>query len=59
MSVYIQGIGNISIQDTFKQTGFPSPVWHSGSYVRCIDPDFKNIINPIEARRMSIKSFNC
>jgi 3-oxoacyl-(acyl-carrier-protein) synthase len=53
MGVYIQGIGNISIQNTFKQTGFPEPVWYSESYVRCIDPDFKNFISPIEARRMS------
>jgi 3-oxoacyl-[acyl-carrier-protein] synthase II len=53
MGVYIQGIGNISIQNTFQQTGFQEPVWYNDSYVRCIDPDFKNFISPIEARRMS------
>jgi 3-oxoacyl-[acyl-carrier-protein] synthase II len=53
MGVYIQGLGNISIQNTFGQTGFPEPVWHKESYVRCIDPDFKNFISPIDARRMS------
>lgn len=53
MSVYIQGIGNISIQNTLGQTGFPEPVWYNEPYVRCIDPDFKNFISPNEARRMS------
>jgi 3-oxoacyl-[acyl-carrier-protein] synthase II len=53
MSVYIQGIGNISIQNTFEQTGFTEPVWYNEPYVRCIDPDFKMFINTNEARRMS------
>jgi 3-oxoacyl-[acyl-carrier-protein] synthase II len=53
MSVYIQGIGIISIQNTFDHAGFPEPVWYNESYVRCVDPDFKNFINPNEARRMS------
>jgi 3-oxoacyl-[acyl-carrier-protein] synthase II len=53
MSVYIQGFGNISIQNTFGHTGFHEPVWYNEPYVRCIDPDFKNFISPIEARRMS------
>jgi len=53
MSVYIQGIGNISIQNTFNQTGFPEPVWYNQPYVRCIDPDFKPFISPNESRRMS------
>jgi hypothetical protein len=53
MGVFIQGIGNISLQNTFEQIGFPEPVWYNESYVRCIDPDFKNFISPIEARRMS------
>jgi len=53
MAVYIQGIGNISIQNTFGQQGFPEPVWYNEPYIRCIDPDFKNFLSPIEARRMS------
>jgi 3-oxoacyl-[acyl-carrier-protein] synthase II len=53
MGVFIQGIGNISIQNTFRKDGFPEPVWYNESYVRCIDPDFRNFISPIEARRMS------
>ena len=53
MSVFIQGIGNISIQNTFGHAGFPEPVWYDKSYVRCIDPDFRSFIGPIEARRMS------
>ena len=53
MSVYIQGIGNISIQNTFNHTGFPEPVWYNEPYVRCIDPDFKPFISPNESRRMS------
>lgn len=53
MSVYIQGIGNISIQNTFGHAGFSDPVWYSEPYVRCIDPDFKSFISANEARRMS------
>jgi 3-oxoacyl-[acyl-carrier-protein] synthase II len=53
MGVYIQGFGNISIQNTFEQKGFPDPVWYNEPYVRCIDPDFKAFISPIDARRMS------
>jgi 3-oxoacyl-[acyl-carrier-protein] synthase II len=53
MSVYIQGIGNISIQNTFEKTGFTEPVWYGESYVRCIDPDFKNFISTHDGRRMS------
>jgi 3-oxoacyl-[acyl-carrier-protein] synthase II len=53
MGVYIQGLGNISIQNTFGQTGFPQPVCYKDPYVRCIDPDFKNFISAIDARRMS------
>jgi 3-oxoacyl-[acyl-carrier-protein] synthase II len=53
MSVYIQGIGNISIQNTFGTAGFPDPLWYNEPYVRCVDPDFKSFISPNEARRMS------
>jgi 3-oxoacyl-[acyl-carrier-protein] synthase II len=53
MGAFIQGFGNISIQKTFEQKGFPEPVWYNESYVRCLDPDFKTFISPIEARRMS------
>ena len=53
MGVYIQGFGNISIQNTFEQKGFPEPVWYNEPYVRCIDPDFRTFISPIDARRMS------
>jgi len=53
MGIYIQGIGNISIQNTFNQTGFPVPVWYNEPYVRCIDPDFKPFISTNESRRMS------
>jgi 3-oxoacyl-[acyl-carrier-protein] synthase II len=53
MAVYIRGIGNISIQNTFLSTGIPQPVWYNEPYVRCIDPDFKSFLNPLDARRMS------
>src|SRR5512138_2781239 len=53
MGAYIQGFGNISIQNTFEQKGFPEPLWYQEPYVRCLDPDFKNFISPIDARRMS------
>jgi len=53
MSVYIQSASNISIQNTFQADGFPEPVWYTQPYVRCIDPDIKSFISPIESRRMS------
>jgi 3-oxoacyl-[acyl-carrier-protein] synthase II len=53
MAVYIQGIGNISIQNTFRQKGFQEPVWYNEPYVRCIDPDFSAFFNPLDSRRMS------
>ena len=53
MAVYIQGIGNISIQKTIGQKGFPEPVWYNEPYIRCLDPDFTSYISPIDARRMS------
>jgi 3-oxoacyl-[acyl-carrier-protein] synthase II len=53
MSVFIQGLGNISVQNTFGRNGIPEPAWYSEPYVRCIDPDFKQFLNPLDARRMS------
>lgn len=53
MSVYITGIGNISVQPTVLATGFPEPQYHHLRYARCIEPSWPEYINPMEARRMS------
>jgi len=53
MSVYITGIGNISVQPTVLAKGFPEPGFHDTRYARCIEPSYTEYIPPMEARRMS------
>jgi 3-oxoacyl-[acyl-carrier-protein] synthase II len=49
---YINGIGVVSSQDLSK--GFPAEITGiRGDYLKCLDPDYKQFINPIAARRMS------
>jgi len=51
MSVYITGIGKISVQP-LDQSG-STPQYFETRYARCSDPAFSDFINPMEARRMS------
>ncbi|HPT12727.1 MAG TPA: beta-ketoacyl synthase N-terminal-like domain-containing protein [Bacteroidales bacterium] len=51
MSVYITGIGKISVQPS-GQSG-SAPQYFETRYARCSDPAFSDYINPMEARRMS------
>jgi 3-oxoacyl-(acyl-carrier-protein) synthase len=51
---YINGVGLISPQFTFEQDGFLSQPREYGSNVlRCVTPDFKTYINPVQLRRLS------
>ncbi len=51
---YIVGSGLISPQHTLPGDHFLDPVVpHSNSYMRCIEPVYRDYINPIAARRMS------
>lgn len=54
MSIYIQGIGAITIQETFlKSFAKREPIGYNVPHVRCIDPLFKEYLDPLAARRMS------
>jgi|WetSurMetagenome_2_1015567.scaffolds.fasta_scaffold07121_7 3-oxoacyl-[acyl-carrier-protein] synthase II len=53
MSVYITGIGKISVQSSTASDGFQEPHYYEARYARCVDPVFSDYINPMEARRMS------
>ena len=53
MAIYINGLGNISIQDSVRKTTISSPISYSQPLVSCIDPNFKDYINPLQLRRMS------
>lgn len=52
MEIYINGVGLISPQES--QNGFLEKVKiHNDNYVKCIEPNYKDFINPIQIRRMS------
>ncbi|MFT3909620.1 MAG: beta-ketoacyl synthase chain length factor [Ferruginibacter sp.] len=52
--MYIRATGNISAQKTFGQVPFlTEPVEYSGTRLNCIEPDYKDIIDPKMIRRMS------
>lgn len=52
MNIYIQAAAHISAQEPMGNAWFHSPLRFTERYVRSIDPDFKEYINPMEARRM-------
>jgi 3-oxoacyl-(acyl-carrier-protein) synthase len=52
MNIYIQAAAQISAQDPIGNAWFQHPLRFTERYVRSIDPDFKEYINPMEARRM-------
>ncbi len=52
MSIYINGIGAITIQDTLHER-WPDPVSYSQPHVRCIEPPFRDWLDPMASRRMS------
>nr|AUN35646.1 3-oxoacyl-[acyl-carrier protein] reductase [uncultured bacterium] len=54
MKTYIRSTGNISPQKTFGNTAFlEEPVEYTGNRLNCIEPDYKDIIDPKMIRRMS------
>lgn len=52
MNIYIQAAAQISAQEPIGNTWFHRPLRFAERYVRSVDPDFKEYINPMEARRM-------
>lgn len=54
MKAYIRGIGNISPQKTFDKNVFlDEAVAHKNNMLFCVDPVYKEYINPLQLRRMS------
>jgi 3-oxoacyl-[acyl-carrier-protein] synthase II len=55
MAAYIRGVAIISPQKTFGDQGFPDDiVVHSGNgFMKCIEPAYRDFIDPMVARRMS------
>lgn len=54
MEAYIRGIGNISPQQSWDKALFPADILsYTGNRLKCIDPDYKEFIKPIQMRRMS------
>jgi 3-oxoacyl-(acyl-carrier-protein) synthase len=54
MSVYIKGMGNISPQKTWDESGFlDQPLVYPGDRLSCYEPDYAKYIDPKQLRRMS------
>ncbi|MBI9053441.1 MAG: beta-ketoacyl synthase chain length factor [Bacteroidales bacterium] len=54
MDVYIKGIGIISPQNTTDSSKFlDEVVAHDTEFLSCVQPNYKEFINPIQLRRMS------
>lgn len=50
--VYIKAATQISIQQPLSEAWMDAPVSYGENYVRCIDPSFREWLNPLESRRM-------
>ncbi len=55
MEIYIKGTGVISPQETFHSGNFPDKAveYRGARYLRCIEPSFRDYIDPMAGRRMS------
>lgn len=54
MEVYINGIGNISPQNTVDSSIFLADVVnHKTEFLSCVEPNYKEFVNPVQLRRMS------
>ena len=53
MGIYIKGIGAISIQAPLSVEGVFRPLSYAQPHVRCVEPDFRQYLEPMVARRMS------
>lgn len=50
--VYIKAATQISIQEPLSEAWIDNPIRYDDSYVRSIDPSFREWLNPLESRRM-------
>jgi 3-oxoacyl-[acyl-carrier-protein] synthase II len=54
MAAFINGIGLISPQKTSDSKDFLSEITeHNTDYLKCLEPDYKKVLDPLLARRMS------
>ncbi|MBX7183504.1 MAG: beta-ketoacyl synthase chain length factor [Bacteroidia bacterium] len=54
MAIYINGLGNISAQKTWDNSQFLTEITeYQDNYLKSVDPDYKEFINPVAIRRMS------
>ncbi|MDL2227602.1 beta-ketoacyl synthase chain length factor [Odoribacter sp. OttesenSCG-928-L07] len=54
MSIYINSIAHISIQEPMSENWFHSPIMYRENYVRSIEPDYSAFIPMMTARRMGL-----
>lgn len=52
--IYIRSAAQISVQKPLCDDWMTDPVRLSGEYLRSQDPDFKQFLNPMQARRMGL-----
>jgi len=52
MAIYIQSAEQISIQQPLSDAWFDAPIIYDSVYVRAIEPNYKEYIEPNKARRM-------
>lgn len=52
--IYIRSAAQISVQKPLCGDWMTDPIPHSGEYLRSQDPDFKQFLNPMQARRMGL-----
>ncbi|MBN2480132.1 MAG: beta-ketoacyl synthase chain length factor [Bacteroidales bacterium] len=55
MKIYIKGTGIVSPQETFLAGDFPDEVieYREARYLKCIEPPYREFIDPMTVRRMS------
>ena len=52
--IYIRSAAQISVQKPLCEGWMTDPAPCSGPYLRSQDPDFKQFLNPLQARRMGL-----
>lgn len=50
--IYIKAAAQISMQQPLSEEWMQNPILHTEPYVRSIEPNYRDFINPMEARRM-------
>ncbi|HOS85200.1 MAG TPA: beta-ketoacyl synthase chain length factor [Bacteroidales bacterium] len=51
--IYINGLGSISIQQPLSFEGIQQPLSYQTPHVRCVEPNYKDFFDAVQARRLS------